>query len=95
MWYRRRRSFWLVLVGTTAFLTIDPALFLVVVALGLSGLSAVWIVMLVRALLAEGFAADPIEDSAPGVCPLRGWLVGSRDLSSSGPPTPSDRGAFS
>lgn len=93
--YRHRRSFWLVLVGTTAFLTIDPALFLVVVALALSGVALIWTVMLTRMLLVEALAAEPTEDAAEGVCPLRVWQRRNGDLSSSARPTPSDHGAFS
>ena len=95
MRYRRRPKFWLVVAGTTAFLTIEPALFLVLVAVGLSAVAVVWTVMLARALLAEAFAPEPIEPTAEGVCPLRGWWTRERDLSSSVRPTSSDRGVFS
>ena len=91
---RRRRSFWFVLLGTTAFATVDPALSLVVVALGLSAVVVVWTVMLARALLVEVFAAGRIDDATPDICPLRGWRGGS-GLSSSARQTPSDPGAFS
>lgn len=92
MAHRRRRSFWLVLLGTTAFLTIDPALFLVVVALGLSGVAVAWSVMLARALLGEAFATGQTDDGAQSACPFRTWRGG---LSSSAPQTPSDPGVLS
>lgn len=93
--HRRRRSFWLVLLGTTTFLSIEPALFLVAVALTLSGLALVWTVMLLRALLVEAFAVGQIDDASAGVCPLREWRAGRGDLSSSVRPTSSGPGAFS
>ncbi len=56
---RRRRSFWLVLIGTTACLTVDPALCLVVLAVGLSALALTWIVMLARLLLVDALLGEP------------------------------------
>jgi hypothetical protein len=92
---RRRPSFWLVLAGTTVFLTINPALFLVVLALALSGVALVWAVMLVRGLIVEAFVAEDSDDSLPAVCPLRAWRGDGVDLSSSAQRAPSDPGAFS
>ena len=83
---RRRRSFWLVLVGTTALVTIDPALFLVVVALGLSGLAMLWTVMLMRALLLDAWAGEHVDDTRQRACPFRARRGGVR-LSSSARPT--------
>ena len=83
---RRRRSFWLVLVGTTAFATVDPALFLVVAALALSGLALVWTVMLARALLLEAFVGDDPDEALQRTCPFRARRDSSR-LSSSARPT--------
>jgi len=83
---RRRRSFWLVLVGTTAFATVDPALFLVVAALALSGLALVWTVMLVRALLLEACVEDDGDEALQRTCPFRARRDDSR-LSSSARPT--------
>ena len=94
---RRRHSFWFVLVGTTAFLTVDPALFLVVVALGLSGVALVWSVMLAKLLLVDAIGAGraPIDDAAQSPCPFAAWRDRGVSLSSSAPPTSSGRGAFS
>ena len=92
---RRRRSFWFVLVGTTAFLTVDPALFLVVAALGLSAVALAWAVMLARALLVEAFAGEQMDGATPTACPLRAWRDGNAGLSSSARQTPSDPAAFS
>jgi hypothetical protein len=94
---RRRRSFWLVLVGTTAFLTVDPALFLVVAALALSGLALLWTLMLARLLLVDaiGRHAAPIDDAAQGACPFAAWRGRGAAVSSSGSPTSSNRGVFS
>ncbi|MGH3056343.1 MAG: hypothetical protein ACRDL7_15320 [Gaiellaceae bacterium] len=92
---RRRRSFWFVLLGTTAFLTIDPALFLVVVALALSGVAVLWTLMLVRGLWAEAFSAGQVDGVTESVCPLRAWRGDPVHLSSSAPPTPLDLGASS
>ncbi len=91
---RRRRSFWLVLLGTTAFLTIDPGLFLVLLALALSGIAVVWTLMLGRALLVEVFA-EQTNDATQSACPFRTWRSDSAAFSSSAPRTPSDPGALS
>ena len=50
---RHRRSFWLLLVGATLFLTVEPALFLVVLALGLSALAVAGSVTLVNAVVVD------------------------------------------
>jgi hypothetical protein len=90
----RHCSYWLVLLGTTLFATIDTGLFLVVLALGLSGTALVWTVMLAGALLAEALGAEPVDDATPGACPFRAWRGGTR-ISSSARQTPSDPGGFS
>ena len=92
---RRRRSFWFVLLGTTAFLTIDPALFLVLLALALSGIAVVWTLMLGRALLLEVFGVELADDATQSGCPLRTWRSGSAAFSSSVRRTPSDPGVLS
>ena len=62
---RHRPLFWAVLIGTTAFLSIDPALFLVVAALALSALAVTSIVMLVHVLLVDALAGRPDTCALP------------------------------
>ena len=93
--HRRPRSFWVVLLGTTAFLTVEPALFLVVLTLFLSGVALVWMVMLARALFVDTFGVEPIADAQQDACPFKAWRTPHGGVSSSARPTPSDRGAFS
>jgi cell division protein FtsL len=50
---RRSVSYWLLVLAATAFLSAEPALFLVLLALGHSALALVWIVMLARLLVIE------------------------------------------
>jgi hypothetical protein len=92
---RRRPSFWLVLLGTTAFLVLDPALFLVVVALALSGVALLWIVMLAHALIVGALDQHEPDESARRACPVGAWRGGSAGLSPSPQRTPSDRGVIS
>jgi hypothetical protein len=49
----RRSTYWTLVVGATVFLCLEPGLFLVVLALGLSGLALVWIALLVRLLIRD------------------------------------------
>lgn len=51
--YRRRKTFWLAVAVVTAFITIEPALFLVVLALGLSAVALFWIALVARHLVVE------------------------------------------
>jgi len=92
MLHGRHRCSRLVLLGTTLFATIDTGLFLVVLALALSGVALIWTVMLARGLLAEALDAEPDDDAAESGCPLRAWRGGQ--LSSSARRTPSDPGGF-
>jgi hypothetical protein len=92
---QRRRSFWVVLVGTTVFLTIDPGLFLVVTALALSGIALVWTLMLGRALLEEAFTAEQADHAPQSACPLRTWRGDGASVSSSARRTSSGPGALS
>jgi len=65
---RRRAPFWLLLVGATIFLSLEPSLFLVVLALALSALTLTWIVLLARFLVFDalmGRAARTHEDTPP------------------------------
>ena len=56
---RRRASYWIVLVGSTLFITLEPALFLVVLALALSAAVLICMLLLLRALLSAVFVAPP------------------------------------
>ncbi len=50
---RRRTSFWLLVAGLAAFLSLEPGFFLVALAVALSLLTVTWIVMLIRVLLLD------------------------------------------
>ncbi|MBI3784440.1 MAG: hypothetical protein HY270_13675 [Deltaproteobacteria bacterium] len=56
--HRRRRGplFWVVVAVTTVFISLEPGFFLVVLAVGLSALTATWIMMLVRLLVLDAWA---------------------------------------
>ena len=63
----------MLLIGATVFLSFEPSLFLVVLALGLSALTLTWIVLLARFLLLDAFArraAAPTNSSGHGANPL-------------------------
>ncbi len=53
---RRRPWFWLLVASSTVFMTLEPSLFLVIVALALSLLALCWIVLLVRLLVSDALA---------------------------------------
>jgi hypothetical protein len=55
---RHGASFWILLAGMTLFLTVEPGLFLVVLALGLSGLAVAWIAMLTRMLVMDAMGVQ-------------------------------------
>ena len=52
----RRVFFWLLVAASTVFLTIEPALFLVGLALALSGVTLFWILLLVRFLVLDALS---------------------------------------
>ena len=52
---RRAPFFWLLLSTATVLLTLEPALFLVLLALALSGVAVTWIVLLAKMLLLEAW----------------------------------------
>jgi len=56
--------FWLVLTGATLLMSLEPGLFLVVLALALSGVTLVWLVMLARLLLFDALAIPPVAPPA-------------------------------
>ena len=70
---QRRASFWLLMIGTTIFLSIEPALFLVVLAVGLSALAVWWILLMARMLLLDALggtqrsAGDAVPKSSDAV----------------------------
>jgi hypothetical protein len=62
---RRGMRFWLLVLGLTVFLTLEPALFLVVLALGLSALTLTWILILVRFLILDVVRGTPSAAQCP------------------------------
>lgn len=62
---RHRPSFWLFLVVATAFLSLEPALFLVILALALSAVTLGSLVMLARALITDAFAGHTRRGPVP------------------------------
>jgi hypothetical protein len=56
---RHRVSFWLLVIATTVFLSLEPALFLVVLALGLSAVTLWWIVLLAYMLVSDALGGAP------------------------------------
>ena len=50
---RRRPWFWLLVAGTTVFMSLEPSLFLVTLAVGLSTLALFWILLLARLLVSD------------------------------------------
>jgi hypothetical protein len=55
----------MVLVGATAFLSVEPALFLVVLAIGLSAVTLATIALLVRSLLTSALGRHPRHCPVP------------------------------
>ena len=53
---RRPTWFWLLVAATTVFITLEPSLFLVTVAVGLSALTLFWILLLTRLLVGDTVA---------------------------------------
>ncbi len=53
---RRGGFFWFLVAGTTVFLTVEPALFLVLLALALSGLALFWILLVARFLVLDALS---------------------------------------
>jgi hypothetical protein len=62
---RHSARFWVLLIGATIFQCLEPGLFLVVLALGLSALALVWIVLLAGMLLRDAFEAVVPRGSRP------------------------------
>lgn len=62
---RRGASFWMLVVVATIFMSLEPGLFLVTLALGLSLLAVVWIGLLARLLLLDAFGAPPHAPPEP------------------------------
>jgi hypothetical protein len=62
---RHRTSFWLLVIAITVFLSIEPALFLVVLALGLSTVIVWWIVLLACMLVSDAVGGAPGESRCP------------------------------
>jgi hypothetical protein len=62
---RRRPWFWLLLAGTAVFMSLEPSLFLVALALGLSALALFWVLLLARLLLVDalGYTARHFPNS--------------------------------
>jgi hypothetical protein len=56
---RHRVSFWSLVIGTTLFLSLEPALFLVVLALGLSAVTVWWIILLIYMLVTDALGGTP------------------------------------
>lgn len=54
---RRARFFWVLLITATVLLTLEPALFLVLLALALSAIAVTWIVLLARMLVLEAWGS--------------------------------------
>ena len=54
---RRGAAFWLLLIGATVFLSLEPGLFLVVLAVSLAALALTWTVLLARLLLLDALSA--------------------------------------
>jgi hypothetical protein len=50
---RRRPWFWLLVAGIAVFMSLEPSLFLVTLALGLSALALFWMLLLARLLIAD------------------------------------------
>jgi len=53
---RRPRWFWLLVAGAAVFMSLEPSLFLVTLALGLSALALLWILLLARLLVSDAVA---------------------------------------
>ena len=53
---RWRPRFWLLVGGTAVFMILEPSLFLVTLALGLSALALFWVLLLARLLLSDALA---------------------------------------
>lgn len=58
---RRGGFFWCLVAGTTVFLTLEPALFLVLLALALSGIALFWILLVVRFLVLEALVPSKLR----------------------------------
>ncbi len=56
---RRGVSYWLVVLGATAFVSVEPALFLVLLTFALWALVLAWIVMLARMPVVDARIARP------------------------------------
>jgi hypothetical protein len=56
---RRRPWFWLLVAGIVVFMSLEPSLFLVALALGLSVLALFWILLLARLLVLDALRALP------------------------------------
>ena len=54
---RRRALLWVLMCATTGLLTVDPALFLVLLALALAAVAVIWILLLARLLIGDALAA--------------------------------------
>ena len=53
---RRSVWFWLLVLGTAVFMSLEPSLFLVTLAVGLSLLALFWILLLARLLVSDAIA---------------------------------------
>ncbi|HXQ23179.1 MAG TPA: hypothetical protein VN812_15995 [Candidatus Acidoferrales bacterium] len=58
---RHGAFFWCVVAGTTVFLTLEPALFLVLLALALSGIALFWILLVVRFLALDALIPSKLR----------------------------------
>lgn len=58
---RHGTFFWCVVAGTTVFLTLEPGLFLVLLALALSGVALFWILLVVRFLVLEALVSSKLR----------------------------------
>jgi hypothetical protein len=71
---RRGVWFWLLVIGATMFMTLEPSLFLVTVAVGLSLLALFWILLLAGLLVGDAVAyatrhLSSVEDRNGPVAP--------------------------
>ena len=53
---RRRPRFWLLVAAATVFMSLEPSLFLVTLALGLFALALFWVLLLARLLVSDALA---------------------------------------
>jgi threonine/homoserine/homoserine lactone efflux protein len=75
--------FWSAVLGLTVVLTLEPGLFLVGLALALSGVTLVWIALLIHALLADWRARAMREPPVP-VAPADAHSDSARERSAEG-----------